>query len=151
GDLGFLHDGELYIAGRIKDIMIVRGENIYPQDVERTVETSHPALRPGGGAAFVVADGDDALVVVQELRRGADASLDAAGVCARIRAEIADGHGVDVAEVVLIRQGSIPKTSSGKIQRGATRAAYLEGTLQVIARHSFRSGERPAAVTGGAA
>jgi acyl-CoA synthetase (AMP-forming)/AMP-acid ligase II len=151
GDLGFLHDGELYIAGRIKDIMIVRGENIYPQDVERTVETSHPALRPGGGAAFVAADGDDALVVVQEVRRGADSSLDPASVCARIRAEIADGHGVDVAEVVLIRQGSIPKTSSGKIQRGATRAAYLERTLQVVARHSFRSDERPAAVTGGAA
>jgi acyl-CoA synthetase (AMP-forming)/AMP-acid ligase II len=151
GDLGFVHRGELFIAGRIKDIIIVRGENIYPQDVELTVETSHPGLRPGGSAAFVAADGDDALVVVQEVRRGADATLDVAALCAAIRAQVIDDHGVDLAEVVLIRQGSIPKTSSGKIQRGATRTAHLEGTLQVIARVSFRGTEQRPAVTGGAA
>lgn len=151
GDLGFLHHGELYIAGRIKDIMIVRGENIYPQDVELTVETSHPTLRPGGGAAFVVAEGDDALVIVQEVRRADDAALDVDGVCARIRAEIVDGHGVDVAEVVLIRPSTLPKTSSGKVQRGAARAAYLDGTLHIVARHQFQSSEPAAAIAGGAA
>ena len=151
GDLGFIHDGELFIAGRIKDLIIVRGENIYPQDVELVVERSHPAMRSGGSAAFVAAEGDDALVIVQEVRRGADATLDVPALCARIRAQIVDEHAVDVAEVVLIRQGSIPKTSSGKIQRGATRAAYLEGKLAVVAAVSFRDGERRTSVAGGAA
>jgi acyl-CoA synthetase (AMP-forming)/AMP-acid ligase II len=136
GDLGFLHEGELYIAGRIKDVIIIRGENIYPQDVELTVESSHPALRPSGSAAFA-ADSSDALVVVQEMRRGLETSVDVEALCARIRAQVLDEHGVDVADVVLIRQGTIPKTSSGKIQRQATRSAYQEGTLQVLAAVCF--------------
>lgn len=140
GDLGFVHEGELFIAGRIKDIIIVRGENIYPQDVELTVEASHPALRPGAGAVFVLAEGNEALVVVHELRRGTDGKFDATALCGRIRAQVSDNHGVDVAEVLLIRQGSIPKTSSGKIQRGATHTAYRDGTLQVMAGVNYRVG-----------
>lgn len=151
GDLGFVHRDELFIAGRIKDLIIVRGENVYPQDVELTVESSHPGLRPGGNAAFVANDGDEALVVVQELRRGANATIDVAALCTQIRALIMEEHGVDVAELVLIKHGSIPKTSSGKIQRGATRTAYLDGALQVLGRVRFRAHEAQAVTAGGPA
>jgi amino acid adenylation domain-containing protein len=130
GDLGFLRGGELFVTGRLKDLLIVRGRNLYPQDIERTAEESHPALRPGCGAAFAVeSDGEERLVLVQELdphRRGeAGEALEA------LRRAIAEEHEVQVHQAVLVRAGTIPKTSSGKIQRHAARAAFLAGTLRV--------------------
>lgn len=132
GDLGFLTDGQLYITGRQKDLIIVRGRNHYPHDIELTVEGSDSALRPGGGAAFSV-DGQtgEQVVVVQEIDRHAkDYQIE--DVCARIRQQVAEQHELHVAEIVLIKAGSLPKTSSGKVQRGACRQAYLTKTLSVI-------------------
>lgn len=146
GDLGFLKDGELFVAGRLKDLIIVGGQNHYPQDIERTVEQSHPALRPGCCAAFSVdGGGEERLVVMAEVDRryepvrergdGGRAlegelehSLEAEVVVRAVRRAVADQHDVHVSRVLLLKAGSIPKTSSGKIQRHACRASFLEGT-----------------------
>jgi acyl-CoA synthetase (AMP-forming)/AMP-acid ligase II len=133
GDLGFLLDGELYITGRIKDLMIIRGQNHYPQDIELTVENSHPALRPGYGAAFTVdAKGEERLVIVQEVERSYLRKLDVKEVVGNINQAVVAQHGVQVYATVLIKTGSIPKTSSGKIQRYACRTGFLSGTLSVV-------------------
>ncbi|MFN8598254.1 MAG: fatty acyl-AMP ligase, partial [Anaerolineae bacterium] len=131
GDLGFVKDGELFITGRLKDLIILRGRNHYPQDIELTVERSHPALRSGCGAAFSIdVNGEEQLVIVQE----ADTrqSLDATEIAAIIRQAVIDAHDVQAYSIVLIEPRSIPKTSSGKIQRHACKAEYLSGTLSVI-------------------
>ncbi|RKI08338.1 amino acid adenylation domain-containing protein, partial [Corallococcus praedator] len=139
GDLGFLRpDGELYVTGRRKDLIILRGRNHYPQDMEATVEVGHPALRPGGGAVFSVdVGGEERAVVVQEidvrklggLRQQFEAADAAIGV---IRQRLAELHEVQAYAVVLIEPGSLPKTSSGKVQRHACRAGFLTGTLQEV-------------------
>jgi acyl-CoA synthetase (AMP-forming)/AMP-acid ligase II len=139
GDLGFLRHGELFVTGRLKDLVIVRGRNHYPQDIEQTVEQSHAVLRPGGCAAFSVQTGDgEQLVVVQELERRGVRSVNTDEVAAAVRRAVAEHHELEVHAVVLIRPGSIPKTSSGKVQRRATRAAYLEG-CRVVARICCRT------------
>jgi acyl-CoA synthetase (AMP-forming)/AMP-acid ligase II len=132
GDLGFFHDGSLFISGRIKDLIIIRGRNHFPQDIELTVESSHPILRPGCGAAFSVdVDGDERLVVVQEIRRDfRDANLQE--VADIIRGAVSANHELSVHAVALIKPGRIPKTSSGKIQRHACRQGYLADTLDPI-------------------
>jgi acyl-CoA synthetase (AMP-forming)/AMP-acid ligase II len=133
GDLGFLQDGELFITGRIKDMMIVRGQNHYPQDIELTVEKSHPALRPGCGAAFTVeVKGEERLVVVQEVERSYLRKLNVNEVVGNIRTSVAAEHALQVYATVLVKTGSIPKTSSGKIQRHACRSGFLTGTLNVV-------------------
>ena len=144
GDLGFVLDGELYVTGRLKDLIILRGRNLYPQDIELTVERTHPALRPGCGAAFPVdIQGEERLVVIQELeRRVGDVGPEE--IAAAIRAAVAREHEVSAAEVVLLRMGTIPKTSSGKIQRQACRAAYRNGELAVVARSVLGTAEEAA-------
>jgi len=137
GDLGFLDGGELFIAGRLKDLIIIRGRNLYPQDIELTVERSHPALRPGCGAAFSIELGqEERLVVVHEHERTPnDSPLEPESVEAiaeAIRRAVAEQHEAQVQQVVLLRAGTIPKTSSGKIQRRACRAALLGGRLAVL-------------------
>ncbi len=133
GDLGFFHRGELYCTGRLKDLIIIRGRNHYPQDIELTAQQSHPALRSEATAAFTVEgeDGHERLVIVQELERRQDKH--AAEAIQAIRRAVAREHDLVVDAVALIRAGSIPKTSSGKIQRHACRRAWLDGTLTVIA------------------
>ena len=134
GDLGFVHNGELFVTGRLKDLIVIRGDNHYPQDIELTVEQSHAALRPGGCAAFSVwSDEGERLVVVQELERRYVTSADLGEVVDSIRGAVAEHEGLELHAVVLVKIGSIPKTSSGKIQRGETRAAYVEGTLAAVA------------------
>jgi acyl carrier protein len=134
GDLGFLRHGELFVTGRLKDLIIVRGRNHYPQDLEQTAEQSHAALRPGGCAAFSVqGDEGEQLVVVQELQRRHMRSAGADEVVAAVRRAVTEHHEVEVHAVVLVRTGCVPKTSSGKIRRRATKAAYLESTLPVVA------------------
>ncbi|GHH88237.1 hypothetical protein GCM10018793_67150 [Streptomyces sulfonofaciens] len=137
GDLGCLDEaGRLVVTGRIKDLIVLRGRNVHPQDVELAAEQSHPAARPGCGAAFSVPVGDEeGLVLVQEVTAGADADEVAVAVRRALREECE----VDVHELVLIEARGIPKTSSGKIQRRATRAAYLEGTLKKVA--AWRAGD----------
>lgn len=133
GDLGFLHDGELFITGRIKDVIIIRGQNHYPQDIELTVEKSHPALRVGCGAAFAVdIKGQERLVIVQEVERSYLRKLNVKEVVESIRQAVAGEHGLQVYATVLVKTGSIPKTSSGKIQRYACRSGFLAGTLNVV-------------------
>jgi acyl transferase domain-containing protein/acyl-CoA synthetase (AMP-forming)/AMP-acid ligase II/acyl carrier protein len=132
GDLGFLHDGELYITGRIKDLIILRGRNLYPQDIEQTAEAAHPALRNGCGAAFAVeADGGEQLVYVSEVERSSR-SVPAEEVAAAVTRAVAEAHEAGVDAVVLLKPGGIPKTSSGKIQRHACKAGYLAGSLDII-------------------
>jgi acyl transferase domain-containing protein/acyl-CoA synthetase (AMP-forming)/AMP-acid ligase II/acyl carrier protein len=133
GDLGFLRDGELYITGRIKDLIILRGRNLYPQDIEQTAQACHPALRPGCGAAFAVeTNGGERLVYVSEVERsGRSAPVEE--VAAAVTGAVADAHEVPVDAVLLLKPGGIPKTSSGKVQRHACKAGYLAGTLEAIA------------------
>jgi amino acid adenylation domain-containing protein len=133
GDLGFLSGGELFVTGRVKDLVIIRGRNHYPQDIELTVEKCHPALRPGCGAAFAVEEGgEERLVVVQELRREARGA-DLAEVLEAVRRAVAEEHEVQLQAVALIRTASLPKTSSGKVRRHACREGFLRGTLAVVA------------------
>lgn len=146
GDYGFMRDGHLFIAGRRKDVVIVYGKNHYPQDIERTVEAASPAqLRPGSGAAFSVPIVDrEEVVVVQEVNRkpaaratngdGAPrAFVSLETIVEDIRNAVTRDHDLPVFGVVLIEQGTISKTSSGKLQRRACRAAYLRDTLEVLA------------------
>lgn len=141
GDLGFLHDGELFVTGRLKDLMVIDGRNHYPQDLELSAELSHPALRPGCIAAFPVevgehgTGGEQPVIVAEVDPESADQS---AGITREIRNAIGQDHGLPVRDVVLVRPGSIPKTSSGKIQRRASREAYLGGTLSVVGELAAR-------------
>ncbi len=133
GDLGFMHDGQLFVTGRIKDLIILHGVNVYPQDVELTVQQSHPRLRPDCGAAFAVESDDrEKLVVVQEVERRKQGNLEV--VFDAIRRAVSSEHEMATDAIVLVRAGSIPKTSSGKIQRHACRAGYLDGSLKVVSR-----------------
>ncbi|MBD2364811.1 fatty acyl-AMP ligase [Anabaena minutissima FACHB-250] len=134
GDLGFLRDGELFITGRIKDVMIIRGRNHYPQDIELTVEQSHPALRPSCGAAFTVTvKGEEKLIVVQEVERSCLRKLDGEAVIIAIRKAISQQHELQIYATFLIKTNTIPKTSSGKIQRRLCREKLLTGKLEVLA------------------
>ena len=138
GDLGFLSDGELFVTGRRKDLIILRGRNLYPQDLELTAERAHPALRPGCGAAFSVEVPVDAgtgerLAIVHEVHRH-DHDGDHAAIADAIRAAVAEEHDAPVDAVVLIRHGTMLKTSSGKIRRSACREAMLAGELAELAR-----------------
>jgi len=132
GDLGFIHQGQLCITGRVKDLIIIRGRNHYPQDIEETVASSHPALEPDMGAAFSVdIAGEERLVITHELSREQRRS-DTDQVIAAIRAAIAEEHELRVYAVLLLAPFSIPRTSSGKIRRYACREGFLEGSLRTI-------------------
>ncbi|MFD5461539.1 condensation domain-containing protein [Kitasatospora sp. NPDC127059] len=148
GDLGFLHDGELVVTGRLKDLIIVRGRNHYPQDIEQTAERADPALRRGCTAAFQLPDAgsDEHLVVVHEVQPSAG-EVDLAAVAARVRRAVAGGHGLQVHTVVLIRAGGIPKTSSGKIQRRLCRTRLLAGELPVLGSHAAGAADTDASPT----
>ena len=128
---------ELFVTGRLRDLIVLRGRNLYPQDLEHSAEASHPAVRPGCSACFIDPETGD-LVVVSELMRSAQA--DAAAAAAAIRSAIVRQHGANPHRVVLVGWGSVLKTPSGKIQRSQTRAAFLEGQLQVL--HVSEVGER---------
>ncbi|MBD2512834.1 fatty acyl-AMP ligase [Nostoc muscorum FACHB-395] len=131
GDLGFLHNGELFITGRLKDLIIIHGRNHYPQDIEMTVADSHEALISGAGAAFTIdSKGEERLAIVQEIDRHYR-NLDNDAVTEVIRTAIAQQHELQVHAIALIKMGSICKTSSGKIQRHACRNAFINGTLEL--------------------
>lgn len=132
GDLGFVRDGQLFVAGRLKDLLILRGRNHYPQDLELTVERSHPALRSGCGAAFSMeVGGEERLVVVIEVKPGGEAEAEA--IFAAIRRAVAEHHELVPHALALLAKGSIHKTSSGKIQRRSCLRAFTRGELEVVA------------------
>ncbi|WP_298917494.1 non-ribosomal peptide synthetase [uncultured Nostoc sp.] len=140
GDLGFLDNGELLITGRAKDLIIIRGRNLYPQDIELTAERSHPCLCLGSCAAFAIeTDNEERLVVVQELEFRAKPNHEE--VISAIRQAVAEEHEIQVYAVVLIKPGTISKTSSGKIQRRATKAAFIANNLAIVASNIARSTE----------
>jgi acyl-CoA synthetase (AMP-forming)/AMP-acid ligase II len=152
GDLAFLHQKELFICGRLKDLIIVRGTNHYPQDIERTAERCEFAkdfLRPGCSAAFSLSGGStqtEKVVLVAELREGVDKSkLD--GILTGCRDAVAAAHGVSLSSVCLIKPRTIPKTTSGKIARSWCRKAFLGKTLQIVREKeaSAAAGAEPAA------
>ena len=129
GDLGVYLDGELYITGRIKDLVIVDGRNHYPQDIEATVAAASTAVRTGYVAAFAVpGDSGEQLVVVAERAAGAG-KADPAPVAADIRAAVSRTHALPIADVLLVAAGTIPRTTSGKLARRACREEYLAGRL----------------------
>ncbi|HLO02131.1 MAG TPA: fatty acyl-AMP ligase [Symbiobacteriaceae bacterium] len=131
GDLGLLRDDEVYIVGRIKDLIIIRGQNHYPEDIEWTVQTCHPAIRPGGTAAFSDdGTGEEQLILVVETDR-----LEPAGVnevIAAIRQALYDNHTLSAFGILLVKSRTIPKTSSGKVQRHATKTMYRNQTLPIM-------------------
>lgn len=132
GDLGFVLDGELYVTGRRKDLIIVAGQNHYPQDLERTAEASHGALRPGASAAFSVPiEEEERIVVVVEVD-GAPDAITADAILGAVRVAIAREHQVSVHAVVLAARNAVPRTSSGKVQRYLCRSAWLEGALETV-------------------
>jgi acyl-CoA synthetase (AMP-forming)/AMP-acid ligase II/acyl carrier protein len=147
GDLGAFHNGELYVTGRAKDVIIIRGRNLYPQDVERTAQEAHEAVDQG--AAFAVSiNGHEQLVVVHQVhrehRRG-----DLAPVVRAIRAAIVEEHEVDPYAIVLLRPGALPLTSSGKVQRGRCRELFEANQLDELTR-SVHAGAGDNANAGGA-
>lgn len=133
GDLGFFHNGELYITGRLKDMVILQGKNLYPQDIEFIVEKSHPAMRANASAAFSIEQNNtEKLVIVAEVERSWIRDLNTEEVCDAIRNNIAEEFEQEVYAIQLLRTASILKTSSGKIQRKACQKAFLSGTLEVV-------------------
>ncbi|MFK0294882.1 type I polyketide synthase [Streptomyces sp. NPDC090442] len=130
GDLGALRDGDLYITGRRKDLIVIRGRNYYPQDIETTVADSHPALARGRGAAFPVeSDGEERLVVIHEIRRTERGRHAHEDIVAAVRQAVAEEHGIGAEAVVLLRPASLPVTTSGKVRRRHCRHLYATGGL----------------------
>ncbi len=139
GDLGFLHDGELYVTGRSKSLLVVAGRNLHAEDIENTVARSHQQGWPGGVAAVSVDDdGRERLVVLQEVSTRSEADLD--HIVHAIRLRVAEQHQVPVSTIVLLRPGALPRTSSGKPRRHACRDAVLEGAVDVL--REWRLGSR---------
>jgi acyl-CoA synthetase (AMP-forming)/AMP-acid ligase II len=139
GDLGFLDvTGELFVTGRIKELIIIRGINHYPQDIEQTVQRLHPSLRQNGGAAFPVPDehGEETLAIVQEIERTERHRIDVQELKGLIREGVTDQHELFARHIELIRPGALPKTTSGKIQRSLARKLWLEGRLDLLSDKS---------------
>jgi acyl-CoA synthetase (AMP-forming)/AMP-acid ligase II len=146
GDLGFQRDGELFVTGRIKDVIIIRGRKHYPQDLEHTVVSSHPAVRPNSSAAVSLPtpDGERLLILVEvnprerartsPLQGDSGTPPDLDELIGSVRQAMAQWHELQTHAVILVSQGEIPRTTSGKLQRHACRQRFLDGTLKVLAQ-----------------
>jgi len=136
GDLGFLHEGELYICGRAKDLLIIRGKNYYPQDLEQVAGESHESVTLGNTAAFSLEiEEKESLVIVQEIERTQMRKFNEEEVFDAIIESIAMDCELQVYDILLLRPGQVLKTSSGKIQRHANKQAYLNDDFKVLARY----------------
>jgi thioester reductase-like protein len=143
GDLGFQLDGELFVTGRRKELIICRGRNVHPGDLEITAEDAHPLVRPGGSVAFGVEDdGQEAVVLVAEVARKLPADAGLSDIASAIRSALARHHGVPVAAVALVKAGTVPRTTSGKRQRARVARSWAKGSLDVLERVEAR--EAPA-------
>jgi acyl-CoA synthetase (AMP-forming)/AMP-acid ligase II/acyl carrier protein len=135
GDLAMLCQGELYITGRLKDLIIIRGKNFYPQDIEFVAQQAHPALAFHGGAAFSIEEGGtEKMVLAQEVKREYWKQLDPETIFEAVRRAVAEDFEIGLHAIVLLLPMSLPKTSSGKIQRQLTRQQYLDSSLKELAR-----------------
>ncbi|RJG00932.1 amino acid adenylation domain-containing protein [Noviherbaspirillum sedimenti] len=135
GDLGFVHGGALYIAGRLKDVVIIRGLNHYPQDIELTAIESHEAFMPNGAAVFTIEEnGEEQLVVVLEVRRTHLRSMDPDALARALQQTVVMQHELQVRSIVFIKPGQLPKTSSGKVQRQASKKQFIAGEIDALAR-----------------
>ena len=134
GDLGFVLQSQLFVTSRLKDLVIIRGKNYAPQDIEESVQQCDKALQRDAGVAFSLPseNGDECLVIVQEVRRNYMRSTDLEDVIRNIRRAVLRDQEIDPAVVVLIRPASLPKTSSGKVQRKITKSRYVNNELLVI-------------------
>ncbi len=144
GDFGFFYEGDLFVTGRLKDLIIIHGVNLYPQDIEQAVEAAHEFLLPGAGAAFALdLPEGEGLAVVHEVDRRV--RVEQTGeILSAVRSLLNVQFNIAPSAVVLIRVGTLPKTSSGKIRRGACREMYLGGGLQIIAEWNQRGEAGPA-------
>ncbi len=150
GDMGFIHEGQLFITGRLKDLIIIRGQNYYPQDIEESVEACHQAIQENAGAAFsAFIEGEERLVIVQEIKRTFIRNFDPDYVFEAIRKVISEDYEIEVFAIVLILTGSINKTTSGKIQHKFTKKEFLENKLKVIARWQQDLSEQQAYIASG--
>ena len=132
GDLGFVREGELFPTGRLSDLLIVRGHNHHPQDLEQSAGAAHPSLRSGFAAAFALeGQGTEDVLLVQEVKRDADRE-ELEGARRAVLQAVASEQGVRLKEVLFVRFASLPLTTSGKIRRGACREAYQDGALREI-------------------
>lgn len=139
GDLGYIDKGELYVTGRMKDLIIIHGRNFYPQDIERIAESAYLGLKINSGAAFLVTkEAQEVIVLVQEVERTARRSINQQEAIAAIRQAVFQEFEVTLSSVILVETSSIPKTSSGKIRRVETRKRYLEGTLDYLKQHNSK-------------
>ena len=133
GDLGYLHNGELFVVGRIKDVIIIRGRNHYPQDIELTVDQTSDIFRKSGCAAFSCEiDNSQQLIVVQEIERVAMRKFNPTETRRLVTEQIALKHDIKVHQIIFIRPITLPKTSSGKVQRSRTKQKFIENTLSKI-------------------
>lgn len=133
GDLGFLRNRQLFVTGRLKDVIIIRGRNFYPEDIEHSVERAYDGLRPGHCAAFAVDPGDrERLAIVQEVEPR-HRNLDTQRALQAIRLAVAVRHELEVYAIALVKAGTIPKTSSGKTRRSESRERYLIGEMEILA------------------
>lgn len=133
GDLGLVRGGELFISGRIKDVLIVKGRNHYPQDLEKLSFQAHPGLRAWGTVAFgITQNSEEQVIVVQEVDRRSARSMDFEAASAAIRTCIFEEHEIMVSSILFIRAGKLPRTSSGKVQRQLTKALFQENQLEVL-------------------
>jgi acyl-CoA synthetase (AMP-forming)/AMP-acid ligase II len=148
GDLGFMDSGELYVTGRVKDLIIIRGRNIYPQDVESVVHQAIPFTPPNGCAAFLDTDGGQLCIVMEgdrgSLRAARHDAQGHAAVFVKVCSAVSREFDVAVGRIIIIKPGTFPRTSSGKVRRRTCREELDRGTLEIVA--SWRS---PALRTGG--
>ena len=134
GDLGFIRDGELFITGRLKDLLIVRGHNLYPQDIEKTIEREVEVVRKGRVAAFAVTEqGQEGIGIAAEISRSVQKILPPEALIKAIRQAVAEACQEAPSVVVLLNPGALPKTSSGKLQRSACRTRLADGSLDYYA------------------
>ncbi len=146
GDLGFMRDGELFITGRLKDLLIVRGHNLYPQDIEKTIEREVEVVRKGRVAAFAVSDqGQEGIGIAAEISRSVQKILPPEALIKAIRQAVAEACQEAPSVVVLLNPGALPKTSSGKLQRSACRTRLADGSLDYYALFP-QAGSEPARV-----
>ncbi|WP_246666058.1 AMP-binding protein [Aquamicrobium sp. LC103] len=135
GDLGFLHEAELFVTGRLKDMIVIRGQNHYPQDLERTASTCHPFLVEGMAGAFAMErDGEECVGLICEVSREALRALDAPELFAAIRGAVSREHDLQLSALALIKPGRLPRTPSGKVRRFECRERLLDGSLSAVAQ-----------------